>query len=451
MTKKVLKFLSFWGINFIGCVVIGSLLRLPSRQWLLLVLIMTLATFIIVLWANFWETRQHEELKVMQKRMADTVAGKTPRGVLAEPGSPYYALITQFNVMQHRIEQARQAAQRDVTNYQSLLASLPVGVININRAHTIDVFNETAADLLGIQRPNTPIAEGMVIRQFTLSELITQTFNTQKNQQSILNLQINGDMKQYEVSTLYHQGNLKHAEVMIIIYDLTSVLQIERMQSDFLANASHELKTPLTAITGFIETLQGPAGADPATREMFLDIVAQEAKRLSSLVNDILSLSRVQQKREAVQTDLVIHDMVAEQWQHVMPLAETKGVQLRNDVPSDFIIRGLKTDVEMILQNLIVNAVKYNVSGGDIHVTAYKDHQHWQLNVKDTGIGIPTNQQSRIFERFYRGDESRQRKIASGTGLGLAIVNEIVNKHNGEIKVQSQVAVGTTISVTLPL
>ena len=223
------------------------------------------------------------------------------------------------------------------------------------------------------------------------------------------------------------------------------------MQSDFLANASHELKTPLTAITGFIETLQGPAGADPATREMFLDIVAQEAKRLSSLVNDILSLSRVQQKREAVQTDLVIHDMVAEQWQHVMPLAETKGVQLRNDVPSDFIIRGLKTDVEMILQNLIVNAVKYNVSGGDIHVTAYKDHQHWQLNVKDTGIGIPTNQQSRIFERFYRGDESRQRKIASGTGLGLAIVNEIVNKHNGEIKVQSQVAVGTTISVTLPL
>ena len=208
-------------------------MRLPSRQWLLLVLIMTLATFIIVLWANFWETRQQEELKVMQKRMADTVAGEIPRGVLAEPGSPYYALIRQFNVMQHRIEQARQAAQRDVTNYQSLLASLPVGVININRAHTIDVFNETAADLLGIQRPHTPIAEGMVIRQFTLSELITQTFNTQKNQQSILNLQINGDMKQYEVSTLYHQGNLKHAEVMIIIYDLTSVCKLSGCNQTF--------------------------------------------------------------------------------------------------------------------------------------------------------------------------------------------------------------------------
>lgn len=451
MTKKVFKYLSFWLVIFLFSGVLSSLLRFTLKQWLLMIGVMSLATFGAVWVANFWESRQKQELKAMENRMVSTVAGGVPRGVLAEPDSPYYDLIRQFNDMQNFVQQAQQTAQRDVTNYRSLLASLPVGVININRAHTIDVFNETAAALLGIQRPETPISEGLVIRQFTLSELITQTFNSQKNQQSILNLQINGEMKQYEVSTLYHQGDLKHAEVMIIIYDLTSVLQVERMQSDFLANASHELKTPLTAITGFIETLQGQAGEDRATREMFLDIVAQEAKRLSSLVNDILSLSRVQQKREAVHTELAIHDMVTEQWQHVMPLATTKSVTLRNDVADDFMIRGLKTDVDMILQNLIGNAVKYNVFGGDIHVTAYKDHQHWQLNVKDTGIGIPTNQQTRIFERFYRGDESRQRKIASGTGLGLAIVNEIVNKHNGEIKVQSQVAVGTTVSVTLPL
>ena len=123
MTKKLLKFLSFWFINFVFCGVVSSLLQLHLRQWLLLVLIMTLATFVIVLWANFWENRQQQELTVMEKRMADTVAGETPRGVLAEPGSPYYALIKQFNVMQHQIEQARQTAQRDVTNYRSLLAS----------------------------------------------------------------------------------------------------------------------------------------------------------------------------------------------------------------------------------------------------------------------------------------------------------------------------------------
>ncbi|MDU7281663.1 MAG: HAMP domain-containing sensor histidine kinase, partial [Leuconostoc citreum] len=328
---------------------------------------------------------------------------------------------------------------------------LPVGVIHVNRRHIIDVFNQTAADLLAVDRPETPIAESLVIRQFALSELITQTFNTQQNQQAILNLAVDNGMKQYEVSTFYQKGDVQHAEVMIILYDLTTVLQIERMQSDFLANASHELKTPLTAITGFIETLQGPAGEDATTRQQFLQIVSDEAQRLSLLVNDILSLSRAQQRDDTLQKELTISDMIDKQWEQIGTLYTDKAITLRNDVPRDFVVHSIYADVNTILQNLLVNAVKYNVQGGSIQVTAFKDHQHWQLNIKDTGIGIPTSQQSRIFERFYRGDESRQRKIANGTGLGLAIVNEIVSKHNGTIKVQSQVGVGTVMSMTMPL
>ncbi|MBA1307633.1 histidine kinase, partial [Pseudomonas stutzeri] len=164
--------------------------------------------------------------------------------------------------------------------------------------------------LLAVDRPETPIAESLVIRQFALSELITQTFNTQQNQQAILNLAVDNGMKQYEVSTFYQKGDVQHAEVMIILYDLTTVLQIERMQSDFLANASHELKTPLTAITGFIETLQGPAGEDATTRQQFLQIVSDEAQRLSLLVNDILSLSRAQQRDDTLQKELTISDMI---------------------------------------------------------------------------------------------------------------------------------------------
>jgi two-component system phosphate regulon sensor histidine kinase PhoR len=223
------------------------------------------------------------------------------------------------------------------------------------------------------------------------------------------------------------------------------------MQSDFLANASHELKTPLTAITGFIETLQGPAGEDATTRQQFLQIVSDEAQRLSLLVNDILSLSRAQQRDDTLQKELTISDMIDKQWEQIGTLYTDKAITLRNDVPRDFVVHSIYADVNTILQNLLVNAVKYNVQGGSIQVTAFKDHQHWQLNIKDTGIGIPTSQQSRIFERFYRGDESRQRKIANGTGLGLAIVNEIVSKHNGTIKVQSQVGVGTVMSMTMPL
>lgn len=451
MKKTVWKYLSFLAVNMIMTGLLDSMITFNKHERLIVVSLLAIAAMFEMWLATLWDNRQQQALQVMQKRMQSTIAGDIPREVLVEPGLPYDRLIRQFNILQNYISHTQQSAQRDVTNYQSLLASLPVGVINVNRQHVIDVFNETAANLLDISRPTTPISESLVIRQFTLSELITQTFNTKHNQQSILNLQISGEVKQYEVSTLYRQGDLQHSEVMIILYDLTSVLQAERTQSDFLANASHEFKTPLTAITGFVETLQGPAGESLETRQQFLGIVAEEAQRLTSLVSDILALSRVQQKSEAVSLEMAIHEMVDEQWQHVQTLAQVKQVTIKNDVPKDFLVRGFKNDVATILQNLIVNAVKYNKHQGDILITAYKDHQHWQINVKDSGIGIPKTQQLRIFERFYRGDESRQRKIASGTGLGLSIVNEIVRKHNGDLKVDSQVGVGTTMSVTLPL
>lgn len=285
-----------------------------------------------------------------------------------------------------------------------------------------------------------------MIRQFTLSEIINHTFNTNQRQHSILNLMIDGEARQYDVSTLFHQSG-SNAEVMVMLYDLTEVLKLERMQADFLANASHEFKTPLTAITGFVETLQGDAGADEETRTQFLQIVADEAKRLSALVNDILSLSRMQHKVDEKISNLQISAIVEQQLEKI----DTKTVTVHNDIAPDFSVSGIASDVSTIVQNLLTNSVKYNKIDGEVWISAYKDTQQWQIKVSDSGIGIPLNQQSRIFERFYRGDESRQRKIASGTGLGLAIVNEIVNQHNGEINIKSQVGVGTTISVILPL
>ncbi|ACA83086.1 Histidine protein kinase; sensor protein [Leuconostoc citreum KM20] len=452
MKKNSLKFLSFLCVNMSVILLFSVLLfHLSVKQWLLLLLAIFLATIGEYAVSLFWNGRRQREIDVMTNRMLATQNNEEPRGVLAEPQSPYYDLINAFNQLQSYVKHMQSTMQRDLANYQSLLTSLPVGVIHVNRRHIIDVFNQTAADLLAVDRPETPIAESLVIRQFALSELITQTFNTQQNQQAILNLAVDNGMKQYEVSTFYQKGDVQHAEVMIILYDLTTVLQIERMQSDFLANASHELKTPLTAITGFIETLQGPAGEDATTRQQFLQIVSDEAQRLSLLVNDILSLSRAQQRDDTLQKELTISDMIVKQWEQIGTLYTDKAITLRNDVPRDFVVHSIYADVNTILQNLLVNAVKYNVQGGSIQVTAFKDHQHWQLNIKDTGIGIPTSQQSRIFERFYRGDESRQRKIANGTGLGLAIVNEIVSKHNGTIKVQSQVGVGTVMSMTMPL
>lgn len=451
MRKKIFKISIFYIINISVIILFGIVFKFSINQWLLIFFGAIIVSIVDSCLIYFWLNQKNSELEIMKNRMAMTRENHEPRGVVAEDGSPHYALINEFNELQNYIKQMKLNTERDINNYQSLLSSLPVGVINVNRRHIIDVFNETAAQLLGIHKPEVPIAESIVIRQFTLSELINQTFNTKKNQQSILNLQINGEIKQYDVSTLYRSSDIQNAEVMIILYDLTTLLQIEQMQSDFLANASHELKTPLTAITGFIETLQGPAGQDTATRAQFLQIVADESHRLSSLVNDILSLSHAQQRDGKDQTYFSVKNLVSEQWQQIKTLFPEKKVILHNNIDENFNINSIYTEISAILQNLIVNAVKYNVLNGSITVQAKKNQPNWELEVSDTGIGIPTNQQSRIFERFYRGDESRQRTIASGTGLGLAIVNEIVTKHNGQIKVTSQVGVGTTITIILPL
>lgn len=446
MKKKIGQLISIYSLNILLLFAVTHVIHVtPKQLYMLLVIFFVVAN--LEIWSlNFWKSKETSELTIMKQRMLATTTGETPRGVLAEPTSPYYDLLEKFNELQTYVRHMQYDANREINNYQTLLTSLPVGVINVNRNHMVDVFNQTAADFLGVEMPEIPILDSLVIRQFTLSEIINHTFNTKQRQQSILNLMVNGEARQYDVSTLYHQSG-SNSEVMVMLYDLTEVLKIERMQADFLANASHEFKTPLTAITGFVETLQGEAGSDNDTRQQFLQIVADEAKRLSALVNDILSLSRLQHKIDEKVTDVEVAKIVDQQLKKI----DTKTVTVHNEIASDFSVSGVANDISTIVQNLLTNSVKYNVMNGDIWVTVHKNQQQWQIDFKDTGIGIPFNQQSRIFERFYRGDESRQRKIASGTGLGLAIVNEIVIRHNGEIKVKSQVGVGTTISVVFPL
>ncbi|GMA69342.1 two-component sensor histidine kinase [Leuconostoc litchii] len=446
MKKRIGKLISIYVLNILLLFLVTRVVHVVHNQFYVLLIIFFVVANFEVWFLNFWQNKETSELAIMKQRMVATSVGEIPRGVIAEPTSPYYELLEKFNNLQNYIRHMQYDTNREINNYQTLLTSLPVGVINVNRHHIIDVFNQTAADLLGVEMPKVPILDSLVIRHFTLSELINHTFNTEKKQQSILNLIVNGETKQYDVSTLFHQSGI-NTEVMVMLYDLTEVLKIERMQADFLANASHEFKTPLTAITGFVETLQGEAGADEDVRAQFLQIVANEANRLSALVSDILSLSRVQHKVDEKATNIKITQIIDQQLKKI----DTKSVLVHNDVALNFNASGVTSDISTIVQNLLTNAIKYNRIAGEVWITASKNKQNWQINVRDSGIGIPLNQQSRIFERFYRGDESRQRRIASGTGLGLAIVNEIVNKHNGEIKVKSQVGVGTTISVILPL
>ncbi|SMX35665.1 ATP-binding protein [Maliponia aquimaris] len=246
--------------------------------------------------------------------------------------------------------------------------------------------------------------------------------------------------------------------LLVCFEDVTHVEQMGQMRRDFVANVSHELKTPLTALIGFIETLQGPARDDAAGRARFLDIMAAEAHRMNRLVGDLLSLSRVEAEERVRPTAAVeLTELVRSVLRGLARMAETGGVTLAADLPEAPVVIPADADqLRQVLTNLVENGIKYAGKGARVTVRLdppdYAPRLRAQavvLTVADTGPGIDPIHLPRLTERFYRVDSHRSREMG-GTGLGLAIVKHIVNRHRGRLRIESDQGKGTRFLITLP-
>lgn len=245
--------------------------------------------------------------------------------------------------------------------------------------------------------------------------------------------------------------------VLLVFRDTSEAQAGESMRRDFVANVSHELKTPLTAVMGFIETLQGPARDDVRARERFLGMMAQETARMNRLVSDLLSLSRLEgqsRRRPTERIDLVA--AIAETLDSLAGSAKGQGVRIATDLPATACLQGDRDQLVQVLSNLIENAVKYGAQPGIVSVTVDRLEREpvirgpaWRLSVRDEGAGIAPEHLPRLTERFYRVDTGRSR-AQGGTGLGLAIVKHIVNRHRGRLRIDSVEGEGTEVVVILP-
>ena len=247
--------------------------------------------------------------------------------------------------------------------------------------------------------------------------------------------------------------------VLLSFEDITAVEEAGQMRRDFVANVSHEMRTPLTALLGMVETLRGPAKDDEGARDRFLGIMEREAGRMSHLVDDLLSLSRVEENERLKPVDEVnLSALVSEVVEVLQPVAAQAGLALRLTTPdAPVLVAGDEGQLRQVLNNLLENAIKYGTGGESVDVgLSGPDHDaslrtvDVRLSVRDHGEGIASHHIARLTERFYRIDAHRSREVG-GTGLGLAIVKHIVNRHRGRLRIESELGEGSRFSVVLPV
>lgn len=338
--------------------------------------------------------------------------------------------------------------QRNI-ELEAMLSSMTAGVVAVNEHEEILFYNKAFRELLKFENENL---QGMslynVIRNISIFDAIDEV--KEINQSVVKEGKISNKEDKFIRVTATPLGLEKEKSFgsLLIIEDITKINKLENMRRDFVSNVTHELKTPLTSIRGFIDTLKGGAMKEEAVANRFLDIIDIEAERLYSLIQDILLLSEIESKREYEVISCNINELI----EGVIELLKPK---LAEDVAIIFepkpYIRPYFCNpdrMKQLLINLIDNAVKYTEKGSII-ISCKEEGNDFVISIKDTGIGIGVEHLSRIFERFYRVDKGRSRK-QGGTGLGLSIVKHIVELYNGNIEVNSEPGVGTEFTIYMP-
>lgn len=337
---------------------------------------------------------------------------------------------------------------------EAILHGIPLPAVLVGPEERIWAMNAQALVLLGAQALGRHHA--MALRAPQVQKAITQAL---EQAQAGVARQVVPGASQDTIHrvTVTPLALPKGAGALVVLEDLSDAEQIEQMRRDFVANVSHELRSPLTALTGFIETLKGPARDDTAARMRFLDIMEREAARMNRLIRDLLHLSRVEaEERVRPNQNIDLLDILRSTMSMLRPAADIASVEMRIDMAEGLTteLRGDADQLTQVFQNLIENAVKYGGSGGLVEVKLSADRllraAALRVDVIDHGEGIDAQHLPRLTERFYRVDSHRSRE-KGGTGLGLAIVKHIIQRHRGRIQIASAKGKGSTFSVILPL
>jgi two-component system, OmpR family, phosphate regulon sensor histidine kinase PhoR len=344
----------------------------------------------------------------------------------------------------------RGARFRGATHHAPLLDALAFPIILLDRRSHVVHANEAAKQAFAGLRTGYPLS--FAIRAPDLIAAVERIITHEKMAEVSLVERIPLERSFAVLLQRLAPDAMEDAFMLISMQETTQMRRLEAMRADFVANASHELRTPLASILGFVETLQGPAREDVAARAHFLTIMAQQAQRMARLIDDLLSLSKIERNAHIPPSDVVdLPSAVSQVLDALSGIARERGVSLRFTPPdAPALAIGERDELLRLIENLIENAIKYGQSGGyvDIDVTP-ADEGTITLMVRDYGPGIAAEHLPRLTERFYRADVQESR-VLGGTGLGLAIVKHILTRHRGRMAVESEPGQGAIFRVSLP-
>ncbi len=418
------------------------------------VLVGTLLVMGIALVLGFLLARRiTEPLQAMTAAVEALAAGSYGQRIAISSRDELGQLAMAWNAMSDQLQAAIATIQADRARLTAILRSMDEGVVAVDAGEHIVHLNPAAGRLLGIAPEK---ALGQPIWQVTRWQQIATTIQAAMHQGQLVAGEVRRVGAQDQVIELRAFPLQNSAETpagaVLLLADVTSLRQLETMRQDFVGNVSHELKTPVTAIRGLVETLLTDAAIDPPTRQRFLEKIALQTERLSKLVTDLLSLSRLESARpdlELVPVDL--REPVRDALRGLQPHSEARGVKLSCAMTEAPVwVLGEPNAIEQAATNLIENAINYSARGQEVQVRVESERDQAILAVEDHGIGIALHDQQRIFERFYRVDRARSRDVG-GTGLGLAIVKHIALTLGGSVAVESRLGEGSTFRIRLPL
>ncbi len=383
-------------------------------------------------------SRPIKDLTAASERLA---AGDFDTRVFLQRNDEFRSLADTFNSMSREIKTAFEGLNRQRAELESIIDSLKEGLIVINKRGEIVYCNESLKSIIGRES----IAEGELyweaLGQPQFMELVEKARSGRIN--PLEEVEIDG--KAFLCSAT---GVKSEDEIVLVLHDITSMKELERIKRDLVSSVSHELRTPLTSIKGFAETLEEEV--DEKNRH-YVEIIRRNTDRLINIVRDLLLLSQMEEAGAEIEVEQVDLKGLAEQTVRIFDgQAKEKGLGLKLEIEPD--LPAIPADpfkIEQILINLLDNAIKYT-DRGEVRLFLHREDRSVVIEVHDTGIGIPKSKVSRIFERFYVVDKSRSRQTG-GTGLGLSIVKHIVLLHGGEITVRSEPGQGSAFLVRLPL